>query len=200
MEPLTIATAFASIVGLICNFKQERQSNKQATKDEFIDWLDKHQHYQIKEYLVKNTSLCQAIESLLMQNHEIVLEKLEFIGEQLSFLLSHIEGFNQIVSAINPSCQLSDQALSLLNQLNNSTASEMLKLDRGLNYDTTLILLCPGGGGLNIDEPKFLKDDLSVLVSLGLLILNYNSKGNEVYTITRNAVKLLEAINIKENE
>ena len=47
-------------------------------------------------------------------------------------------------------------------------------------------------GVIKIEELKFVEDDLNQLVSLGLLILNYNNEGVRIFKITRATVKLLE--------
>ncbi len=195
MEPITVATAYATIVSLISIFKQERQAQRQATKDEFIHWLDEHRHSETIEYIGKNTSLCKAIESLLQQNHEIVLEQLEAINKQLIYISSKVGGFDQIASAINPSCQLSDQAISLLRQLDDTQADGMLKIESA----ETLLMPLSGRKSIEVDEQRFLEDDLNVLVLSGLLNLGYNSSGKELYRITRQAVDLIQLINNKYN-
>jgi hypothetical protein len=54
MDTLTASTAFATIVGLISNFRQERGAAEQLDHRQFIEWLDYHQHQEIKD-LISNT-------------------------------------------------------------------------------------------------------------------------------------------------
>lgn len=44
MEPLITAGAFATIIGLICNFKNERRSVSENEYDDFVGWLNEKQH------------------------------------------------------------------------------------------------------------------------------------------------------------
>ena len=54
------------------------------------------------------------------------------------------------------------------------------------------------GGEIEYFEPQFIEDDLNVLVSLGLLDLDYNNNGSTLYVVTRYAVKYLSAIDTEE--
>jgi len=196
MEPLTLATAFATIVGLICNFKQERKDLREATKKEFLLWLDEHRHEETKEYIERNISLSQAIDNLLRQNHEELIECLDYIGNRITALSSSISGLGEIAHAINPDYELSEQGISILRQLVNSGSEAFLKLSHLDKRSAFLILL--SGGNIECNEDRFINDDLKSLVELNLLNLRLNRKGDEVYGITRNAVVLIEMIDSKK--
>jgi len=57
MDPLTISMTFATIVGLICNFKSERVSSSKDEYNDFIGWLETKNHNQQIEYRVKGSNL-----------------------------------------------------------------------------------------------------------------------------------------------
>lgn len=193
MEPLSLATTFATIVGLICNFKQERKDIKEASRQQFIDWLQEHRHEEIEKYIRENSALSQSIDSLLRQNHDQLIKKLNYVEDMVSSLLSRVEGFDNIVQAINPDFNLSDQAIDILRQLVNSGANDFRKLFEVGRPEPMFQL--SHGGKLKITESRFVNDDLNTLVKLDLLNLSYISQGDEVYAITRKAQKLIDMIN-----
>ena len=54
MEPILAATTFATIVGLLCNFKSEHSSSDLS---EFIDWLKEKDHTDIATSIEHNQLL-----------------------------------------------------------------------------------------------------------------------------------------------
>ena len=61
-----------------------------------------------------------------------------------------------------------------------------------------LALQLEQGGNVEFSQARFLGDDLNQLVANGLLSLNHTSDGkNGIYGITRNASRLIEAIDGK---
>ncbi|ANB16330.1 Hypothetical protein I596_293 [Dokdonella koreensis DS-123] len=44
-----------------------------------------------------------------------------------------------------------------------------------------------------MDDPRFLEDDLTTLVDLGLLDLSYNSKGGRLFSLKRAAARFVES-------
>jgi len=192
MEALTAATTFASIVGLLSNFKSERKSTSDDEYQEFVLWLSDKRHKSLIEEITANQLLGLGIKSLLNQNHDVVLQKLLALDETLLLLSSSIDGFKEISSAISPGSNLSEQAISIIEQLSNSGGSFFQEI-RGLAGTSFKIM--DASGALKITEERFIEDDLSQLVKSGLLILDSNSQGNRNFRITRLAVKLLTQIN-----
>lgn len=189
MEILTAsATGFATIVGLLSNFKSERNSSSDDEYQEFKDWLLTKRHKDVLEELLSNHQLSKGIKLLLNQQHDVVLQKLAALDKTLILLSSSINGFKEITNAIAPNFALSDQALSILEQFDISGSSSFLECK---TYSSTSFLF-DGSGKLQINEPRFVDDDLIKLVDLQLLNLDYNSKNNRIFRITRLASKLLE--------
>ena len=54
MELLSASTAFASIIGLICNFKAERKIESDNEYQEFISWLQEKKHKSVIEEVESN--------------------------------------------------------------------------------------------------------------------------------------------------
>jgi len=189
MDPLTISMTFATIVGLICNFKSERISSSKDEYNDFIGWLETKNHNQQIEYIKNNRELSDGIRSLLNQNHEIVMSKLSAITETLILLSSKVSGFREISHSIAPNTELSSQAISILNQLEISGGSSFIETD---NFDGLAYIIMETNGNIEYGEQRFVKDDLLQLVSLNLLTLDYDNQGNRLFQITRNCVRLLK--------
>ncbi len=189
MDPLTASMAFASIVGLISIFKQERTAKTDQNTESFLRWLDEHRHQEMKEFILRSDGLSNAINQALHEDHEVILGKLRTIDEMLAALVSQVTGMSSLAHVIHPNVELSDQAISILRQLSESKAAQFLKVvhagGTALNSD---------GREMQVDDFRFLDDDLDTLVNLGLLLLRVGRQGYEVYRITRRAVKLIEAI------
>ena len=65
MEPITLATSFAAIVGLISDFKQERKGRTEDEYNEFLEWLGTKRHTELQDLLAANVGLSRSIENLL---------------------------------------------------------------------------------------------------------------------------------------
>lgn len=188
MDPLTAATTFATIVGLLCNYKQENQGQKDADHRLFIDWLILHKHNELADQITQQRGLTEEIDRLLREDHGEVMGALQDISKQIAQLSSSIGPLHNLARMVAPTSVLSDQAISLIRQLVESGGSE-------IGYIPTLdqlIIQIIGGGGLEISEPRFLEDDLDTLVSLGLLSPRQGSHGTRFYRITRACVALIE--------
>jgi hypothetical protein len=191
LDPVSLAGSFATIVGLVGLFKQERRADKDQGKDAFLNWLTEHNHREIKELIIHSRDLSTGIETALRENHEIILAKLNDIDEILASLFSHIQGISGISIALHPNAELSDQAVSILRQLVDSTATEFIEHRRG---DGFITLHLNPGGQIETTQPRFLHNDLDALVQLNLLTLRIGSKGSRIFGITRNAEKLMNLI------
>ena len=190
MDPITLSTTLASLVGLICNFKQEKKDQKELSSKEFVEWLEFHKHRDLKNLILHTHNLSSEIDSLLKQNHELILTKLNKIDDILAFLLSHFKGLQGIVQLLKPNSQLSDQAISILRQFVNSNSDEFGIIINGREY----CLMLTSGGSMDVEDQRFLKDDLNTLVELGFLHPRIGSKGSQFYGITRNADRFINVI------
>lgn len=193
MDPLTLATSFATIVSLLGTYKSE---GRQITDDEFQDfmqWLVKTNHSEVKDLLELNTQATIGIKALLKQDRELLLQKLGAIDEILSLISSRVEGFSQITSALRPNAEISGQAVSVLRQLFESGGSKFLKAG-AIGRGPMFLIMGGKGGQIAYEDLQFIEDDLSTLVNLGLLNQEYNSKGDPLYVVTRAAAKFLAAV------
>jgi hypothetical protein len=190
MELLTGATTFATFVGLLCNFKSEHKQASEDEYQEFIEWLRKKRHDRLIEEISSNHLLGLGIKSLLKQNHEAVMAKLTALDKVLLSIASTMEGMHEISDAISPQSKLSNQCVSILKQFEKSGGS--LFLEMKMRGRAIYQVLDGSGGNIEIEEPRFVEDDLQTLVDLNLLMLEYNKSGGRVFRITRSAVGLVE--------
>jgi hypothetical protein len=195
MEPLTTATAFATIVSLIGQFRSEHSSQEQVDFNEFLEWLVKTQHDDIKALLETNTQAMIGIKAILNEDRDVILTKLESIDNALSSFSFGISGFSDLAEAINPNVQLSDQAISLLCQLEDSGGSKILEG----HYTSGMALHILDGKvpQIEISDPRFIEDDLRTLSELGLLRHRLNDSGSNLYVYTRQASELIRSFKNK---
>ena len=162
MEPLTIASAFASIVSLLGIFKSERRAEESTTVDQYVDWLRRREHEQIANLIQNNAQLSHSLQALLSQQHDEVMAKLHSLAQVLSGVASHVAGFKAIADAMAVESRLSDQAISILRQLNEAQSSKFIEIK--IRSETTYQAMDGQGKVLIIDAPRFIEDDLNVSV------------------------------------
>ncbi|MGI3105793.1 hypothetical protein ACRTEQ_23520 [Vibrio alginolyticus] len=190
MDPHILSTTFATIVGLLCNFKSERKSASDDEYKEFIEWLSKKRHDKVREGIESNMQLSVSLKVLLKSNHDDLVNRLSNIDKSLMLLTSKSVGFESVSNAIDPTFELSEQSISLLKQFDASGAGQFLLFDRViLPFDVK-------GIEIQIDDPRFLEDDLEQLVKLKLLSLTRNKEGKKIYSIKRNAIRFLAEIEL----
>jgi len=192
MEPLTTATTFAAIIGLISNFKSERRATVEDEYQGFLDWLGHKRHQAVLDEIASNHLLGLSIKNLLSQNHQQVMALLSSLNESVARIASHIQGLGPIAQAISPTLALSPQAMSILVQLERSGGSFFLEVG---TFDGTCYQIMDGAGGsIEINETRFVDDDLEILSSLGLLRPDISSQGLRLWRITREAAKLVQSL------
>jgi len=192
MDPLTLASSFASLVGLIGMFKQERKEGDPIGKNDFLEWLKLHNFEEYAEMISNSSDTLLEIEKVLSENHEVVISKLHRIDDVLSTLAKNMDLMGGLAESIYQSSSISDQAIEVLRQLVNSPSTSFMKHRVGPNTDA--LILMQGGGQVNFEEQRFIDDDLDNLVNFGLLRLSYGSKGSDIYSITRDAAKFINSI------
>lgn len=191
MDPVTAASTFATIVGLVSSFKAERRASSDDEYRDFLDWLSEKRHNDVVDAINANHSLSSAIEAFLREGHEEVMTKLSALDDSLLRLASHIEGFNEISKAVAPNIELSDQSISILKQLNASGGSFFMELK---TLGATMYQVMDASSEIDIAEPRFVDDDLKQLCDLGLLLPDMNSKGERLFRITRASVNYVEQL------
>lgn len=180
MDPLTLAGTFATLVGLLSNFKAERSG---AKLDEFMDWLREQHQDGLAQSISQNERLQVALSELLATNHDELVEKLKTITDQLSEVAKRVEGFDQLTTLVSAPSGLSPQAKSILGQMAKSGAKYVM--EHKLQADIEYLLMDGGTGEIQATEPRFLSEDFASLVAGGYLRVDYTSKGTPRYYLTR---------------
>ncbi len=179
---ITEASAFASIVGLLSAFSSGRESRSTAELTEFVAWLIDHNHQELAKFVEQNLQTSTSIKALLSQQNSEVHRKLDEMGHLMAILASRMPDLSEVASSVVPNVELSDQAHAILVQMQKN-GTEFFLVSNSLNAAPQLV---PSNGpAITYSEQQFLHDDLGTLVGLGLLRLNYNAKGSEMYYFTR---------------
>lgn len=182
MDPAMLA----AIVGLLAQFVQERRAGKdaerQATLDEYTEWLRRGEHTQVLKAIEGNETLLAGVRELLNTGHQEIIERFNRLDRTLGSVLEHTAGWELIARSLNPPDRLSNQALTILMQMEEKQATFIQKV---LHSRGTPRILLSDRGALDVDEPRFLEDDLEQLLRLGLLSGTMTSQGTPRFVITR---------------
>jgi predicted transcriptional regulator len=186
MDPLTISTAFATLVQLLGIYRQERGARRDLDHRDFIEWLENHRHEEIKELITRTFHLQSQIDDLLRQDHAEILTKLDEVNQIVFDILAHVEGFSAITSKVVPDAGISANAVQILVAFVQSRARVMVHT----KPDT--IMFAEVGGGLEFPDSRFLSDDLASLEGLGLIAHNESSGAKGYYRLTRRGAQFIE--------
>lgn len=193
IDPLTAATTFATLVSLFSDFLDKRKEVSSDDYQKFLEWLSENRHDEIKQLLEQNQATVTSIKAILNLQSSVILEKLKNIDNKLGSILSADSLFNPLVQALSPFNSLSEQSISILRQFEDSGASTILE-QHYMSNETAYIFMEGSGGTLEYNDARFIEDDFSKLVELGLLRLEFGSKGAKIYKFTREASRLVSSI------
>jgi len=198
MEPLTAASAFATIVGLLSNFKAERHSVK-PTSEDFLRWLEERGFVEIASQSKRNSSLLLSIEQLLKEEVAVLEEKFAVLDRSLASLASMIGILAPLAEAVRPNERLSKQAISILVCMEEKQATSITtSYTRDSPYPS--LYTFPQAGTPDCLEPRFLEDDLKTLVKLGLLRPGSKTQSGRSYGFTRDASRLVRSMGEQQIE
>jgi hypothetical protein len=188
MDPLTATGTFATLVGLIGQYKANRDSEAGRDFDAFLTWLIQSGQEELKASIEANHATSVSIKAILNVQRTDFVERLDRIENALASFTSGIEGFEALASNTKPSALLSKQALAFLKFYESSGSGKLLESHMSVG---TIFHSLDGTGGWAPDEPRFIEDDLDALLQLGLVSVSRNSKGSRVFHYTRRAAALI---------
>ncbi|MCG5512015.1 hypothetical protein [Ectothiorhodospira shaposhnikovii] len=189
MDPLTAAGTFATIVGLLSNFKAERSGTELT---EFTTWLKEKHYEEVAGAIERNSILSQELSNILATNHSLLVERLSQLDNRIAQLASQFEGFGSLANALNSKPPLSEQAISVLEQLVKSGAEYFMERKVFTGDPDEYLLIGGTGGKLRYSDRRFIKDDLDSLVSAALVRLDVTSKGSRKFFVTRAAAEFFK--------
>lgn len=193
IDAISASTAFATIVGLVCNYAAEHRS---GIPDPFADFMDslRESHDDIRRNIEQNNELNQSLRILLAQGNKAVLQKLENLDQILAGVAANLDDFRSISIAVHREEFLSEEAVEILKQFCNSGAARFLEVK---SLDGTMYMPLENGAESLVFEHRFLEDDLRTLCGLGFLRLDHNSKGDRIFILTRQAERYVRTIQEK---
>jgi hypothetical protein len=188
---MALSATLATLIGLLCNFKQEHAATEQLNHQKFMEWLDAHHHQELKDLISNTYHLSNEVDVMLREDQQQILERLKTVDSILGAVLSKLDGFSGIVSALTPGLELSEQAKGILKAYAGTTARQMILVPDHRGNPQIFLSGDPSGQQMRmeIDDLRFLEDDLNALVNLTLLSIDYNSHGTPLYRLTRNGAK-----------
>jgi hypothetical protein len=105
MEPITVATAFASLVGLIRMYKAEVQEHDGRVFDGYIEWLRRQEHKQLVDLILGNDVLAQSVRDLIEDQHgEVMRTRNSFRSTTFPVCLPSDVTLERIESYANNEC------------------------------------------------------------------------------------------------
>lgn len=183
--------AFATIVGLLSNFKSQRSS---GDLNDFILWLKQEQHADIAASVQNNELLLQQLSSILSVNHDDLINRLIELDMLMSSVAGQMKEFSGLAGVLYPQLNISPQAVSIIQQLVSSGAKMFMERKFMTGNLNQYILLEGGVGTITYNEARFIEDDLDTLVKIGLLRMDVASKGSRRFHITRSAVDFVKIV------
>jgi hypothetical protein len=197
VNSLDLATAFATVVGLIANFRQEQSAQETLTVDEFLHWLNDHRHATIRAQIENNTALLEAITRLLAGNRDAVLEEIRAVNQLLAGLLAHARTFADVTRSVFPEVALSDQAVGILRILVESGGEELIMVQVS---GPRTVLEVFGKCGINYPEPRFLEDDLDALCHFGFVTRRVASNTQQCFRLTRAGLHYIQSLSPADSQ
>lgn len=182
MDPLSNATAFATIVQLLAIYRQERGARKDLDHRDFIEWLNQHHHEEIKELITTTYHLQSQVDDLLRQDHAVILQKLDEVNQIAASIFARLDEFSAVAEIVVPNLGLSLQTMGLLRLLARSKTGRFIMMSED-QFAVDTALFHP------MDE-KFFHDDFTALVTANLVSVDHTSGGKLILRLNRRGEKL----------
>lgn len=197
MDPLTTASALATIVGLLADFASHRSDQKTADLPEFMGWLRTHGHEEVMKAIEASHLTSISIKAALTEGNRQLLARLSSIDKNLATLCEAQGPLGDLAKSLHPSVSLSEQAKSFLIAFERARAGKALEVH---SMDGLALMFLDAQGEIDIQDGRFYEDDISRLVELGLFRATHNSRGERVLNITRDASTLAQTLIAKEKK
>ena len=102
MDPLTAAGTYATIVGLVCAFKNEKTTREDQNREVFLAWLETQKHEDLKEFILRTAELPSEIDLLLKEDIEAILRRLNELRDSVVSLPNRIDHLRELIQAGQP--------------------------------------------------------------------------------------------------
>lgn len=200
MTGIEATSLFATLVGLICNWRDERGRQTDDRFQDFLTWLTNHKFERLREQITQSDELMKELNALLEDDLKTLSEKLDVITSTLTAVSNKVDKLSQIGNALGVSAEaISEQAFAILKAFEESAAEKMIVF----NWPITIAFDKRGGPSpiLTVSEPRFLEGDIDSLVRAGLIHLaSYNGSGDPIYSLTRSGSTVARSIKVSTSE
>ena len=184
-----LAGSYATIVGLISSFAAGRSAKSQLEFNEFLEWLIRHGHEEIRELIESNQATSASLKALLNEGRAELVRRLEAIEKSLHAVSQGQGAFQELADSLHPGSGPSDQAIDLLVAFEDLGASRVLEV-RSMEGRVLIFMDGKQNSQYIPAEPRFFDSDIEQLLALRLLLLNHNASGGRIFVITRQAAQL----------
>ena len=113
MDPIT---GIGLILALIPLYQRERDKAKQASKENFYQWLLEHKFQDVKDCITNNFELSTEIEKLLRLNQEELISRFNEVDQKLFCIMNSMQEFHSLVQMVAPQAILTEQEECILRQ------------------------------------------------------------------------------------
>jgi hypothetical protein len=198
---VTLVSLLGQYVGELRHTANAREKETAATIDHYKEWLRRENHEELVTLLESNASVSAAISDILKGNQVELLGAINKLERLIADVAMKVDALAPLAKAIPHQALLSPQAISILEQFEQSGAAKFVALTRQPDATTnegrmnTASTLTPMGSGQNftVSDQRLLNDDLDQLVEFGLLTPSQNKSGDRLFGITRAAVDFVNA-------
>lgn len=194
MDANTIATTLATLVGLICNFRQERGARQDATHNDFMEWLSSHRHNELKDLIANTYHLQSEVDNLLRADHVRLLHEVERANRVLADVLGRLDDFRGIVQVMRPEAAVSEQAVAFLRCALESGYGGIGMQRQKEGAAIFCFRYGEYGPGIPQSDPLFAEDDLNTLAEFGFLQLATSGGNLSWYKVTRAGSEFLKTL------
>ena len=188
MDYNSMASTFAQVVGLICNYIGMR-NEKKINLDDFMTWIKEH-HKEIANYIAENNVVVEEIKTILDADHEVLKQRFNSIDEILATISSSMDFTAGLAYAIRPKAVLSEQAIHILETFVDSGGEKLIEIKKNGAFSS----LCVSGysAEFKITNGRFLYDDLNTLEKIGSISrMEDTHQGNRKYYLKRAGEKFI---------
>lgn len=182
MPLIEASTILATLVGLICNWKQERGAQATDRFQDFMVWLSHHHFESLRARIYASEELQRELTALLQQDFAVLGTKMDVITGAISAVADKIDSLSQVGRAIGIDGEaLSEQAVEVLKVFDQLGARRMVVFD---HEPVCLFLFCQKA--VKFSDGRFLETDVTALASMGFIeLVDQNRSGNPIFGITR---------------
>jgi len=190
MDPIS---ALVTLVGLLCNWKQERGAVAQERFQDFMLWLQQHHYNDLRSRIIDSAELTRELDAFLHEDFQTLSSKLDGVSMTLTSIVSRIESLSGLAHGLNAKAEkLSLQAVQILKKAQELNASSFFVPSTDPQDDQHLIFE-PSYCIYAVTEPWLLMADIQDLQDTKYLIrLDTTDDGPTQYALTRLGRKIAE--------